>query len=140
MSSETIARWSMPRVFMAGSFQKNRLIPLVERRNQLARAVARDVMARVWDFHDLQPRVGGLHLLDRPGGVHVGACAAQRKDRAAHLAEELPHVDRELRTLAALERAPELVAKIEVALRRPARVGFPEVDLEARAIALPEVG
>src|SRR5574339_89797 len=104
MSSQTMARWSMPRVLMG-------LLHLGEKSMHLSQktvlVVAGDVVAGV-DLRHLQARVCGLHFRHGLLRVHVGARAAHGEDRAAHLAEELPHVDAELGPLAGLEQLPEL--------------------------------
>src|SRR5581483_4863921 len=125
----------MPRVLMA-------LLQSGEERAQRAqealRVLARDVVSGV-DLGDAQPGVGGAHLFLRLRGVHVRARTAQREDRAAHLADELPHVHAELRALAALEHLPELVAKMRIALHREALRRLFQIRLETLAAAFPEV-
>src|SRR3954470_37299 len=78
--------------------------------DEARRIVAGDIVAGV-HFHYLQPRIGGAHLGRGFGRVHVRACAAQRQDRALHLADQLPHVDAQLRALAFLDQALELLAE-----------------------------
>src|SRR3954470_6968417 len=80
------------------------------RGDEARRIVAGDIVAGV-HFHYLQPRIGGAHLGRGFGCIHVGARAAQRQDRALHLADQLPHVDAQLRALAFLDQALELLAE-----------------------------
>src|SRR5712664_2850750 len=112
MSSATMARWSMPLVCMALLLQRGKESPHSGEKS--LRVLAGDVVTCV-DFHDLQPRIGGLHFLFRLGGVHIGTRAAHGKRGAAQLADELPHVDAELRPFAGFEQLPELVAEVGVA-------------------------
>src|SRR2546428_10257783 len=114
MSSATMARWSMPLVCMALCLQRGEECP--QGSDKPLRVLAGDVVTGV-DFDDLEPRIGGFHFLLGLGGVHVGARAAHRKHRAAHFADELPHVDAELRSFAGFEQLLELVAEIPVALQ-----------------------
>src|SRR5437879_5506850 len=129
MSSATIARWSMPLVYMALFLDCGKERP--QGGDEALRVLAGDVVAGL-DLDELQARVGGLHFLHRLGGVQVGARAAHGEQRAAYFAEELPHVDAELRSF----RLAELIAEIRVALQPEIRR---EVALEARAVALPEI-
>src|SRR6267378_5824168 len=129
MSSATIARWSMPLVYRAPPLHGGKERP--QGGDEALRVLAGDVVAGL-DLHDLQARVGGLHFLHRLGGVEVGARSAHGKDRRAHLADQLPHVDAELRPF----RLAELIPEIRVALQLEIRS---EVVLEASAVALPEI-
>src|SRR5712664_4054717 len=129
MSSATIARWSMPLVYMALPAHGGKERP--QRGDEALRVLARDVVAGL-DLEDLQARVGGVHLVFRLRRVQVGARAAHGEQRAAYFADQLPHVDAELRPF----RVSELISKISVALQ--AEIGI-EVRLEASTIALPEV-
>src|SRR6267143_5119237 len=110
MSSATIARWSMPLVYRAPPLEGGEERP--QGADETLRVLAGDVVARL-DLDDLQARVGGLHFLHRLGGVQVGARAAHGEQRAAHFADQLPHVDAELRSF----WQAELIAEIRVALQ-----------------------
>src|SRR5882672_1439914 len=112
MSSATMATWSMPLVCMALCLQRGEESP--QGSEKTPRVLAGNVVTRV-DFDDLQAWIGGLHFLFGLGGVHVGARAAHGKHGAAQLADELPHVDAELRPFAGFEQLPELVAEVGVA-------------------------
>src|SRR5438309_8122744 len=125
MSSATIARWSMPLVCMALSLDGGK--EGTQSADEALRVVAGDVVPRL-DFDDLQARVGGLHFRHGLGGVQVGARAAHGEQRAAHLADQLPHVDAELRSF----RLAELIPEIRVALQPEIRG---EVVLEASTVA-----
>src|SRR6266852_5215610 len=114
MSSATMARWSMPLVCMALCLQRGEESPHGGEKS--LRVLAGNVVTRV-DFHDLQPRIGGLHLFLCLRGVHVGARTAHGKQGTAQFRNELPHVHAELRPFAGLEQLPELVAEIRVALQ-----------------------
>src|SRR5207245_10066228 len=129
MSSATIARWSMPLVYTALLLEggKERL----QGGEEALRVLAGDVVARL-DLDELQARVGGLHFLHRLGGVEIGARAAHGEQRAAHFADQLPHVDAELRPLRASELIPEVAVALQLEIRS-------QVVLEARAVALPEI-
>src|SRR3989441_11490092 len=129
MSSATSARWSMPLVYTALLLEGGEERP--QGGDEALRVLAGDVVARL-DLDELQARVGGLHFLHRLGGVEVGARAAHGEQRAAHFADQLPHVDAELGPF----RQAELIAEIRVALQLEIRS---QVVLEARAIALPEI-
>src|SRR5438552_6203656 len=129
MSSATIARWSMPLVYTALLLEGGKERP--QGGDEALRVLAGDVVARL-DLDELQARVSGLHFLHRLGGVQVGARAAHGEQRAAHLADQLPHVDAELRPF----RASELIPEVRVAFQLEIRG---EVALEALAIALPEI-
>src|SRR5688500_9624140 len=105
MSSQTMARWSMPLVFIGWFFQ--------ERSQGLQKPFGilhGDVVAGR-DLDDAQVRVRRLHLRRAGGGVHVRARAAHGEDRAAHLADERPHVDAEVWPFTGFRRFPELVAE-----------------------------
>src|SRR5713101_9626437 len=110
MSSATIARWSMPLVYMALFLDGGKERP--QGGDEPLRVLAGDVVAGL-DLDDLQARVGGLHFLHRFGGVQVGARAAHGEQRAAHFADQLPQVDAELGSF----RASELVTEVGVALQ-----------------------
>src|SRR5260370_36333677 len=129
MSSATMARWSTPLVSMAFPLDGGKERP--QGGDEALRVLAGDVVAGL-DLDDLQARVGGLHFLHRLGGVQVGARAAHGEQRAAHLADQLPHVDAELPPF----RQAALIAEIRVALQLEIRS---EVVLEASAVALPEI-
>src|SRR5438046_3523403 len=129
MSSATSARWSMPLVCTALLLEGGKERP--QGGYEPLRVLAGDVVSRL-DRDELQARVGGLHFLHRLGGVEIGARAAHGEQRAAHLADQLPHVDPKLRFF----WVSELISKISVALE--AQIGI-EVGLEARAVALPEI-
>src|SRR3989442_10931971 len=113
MSSATSARWSMPLVYTALLLEGGKERP--QGGDEALRVLAGDVVARL-DLDHLQARVGGLHFLHRLGGVQVGARAAHGEQRAAHFADQLPHVDAELRSFAGFEYFLELVSKVGVAL------------------------
>src|SRR5216110_850337 len=122
MSSATSARWSMPLVYTALLLEGGKERP--QGGDEALRVLAGDVVARL-DLDELQARVGGLHFLHRLGGVEIGARAAHGEQRAAHFADQLPHVDPELGSF----RVSELVAKVGVALQLEIRG---EVVLSAR--------
>src|SRR5947208_11274085 len=129
MSSATIARWSMPLVYTALLLEGGKERP--EGGDEALRVLAGNVVARL-DLDELQARVGGLHFLHRLGGVQVGARAAHGEQRAAHLADQLPHVDAELRPF----RASELIPEVGVAFQLEI---WGVVVLEASAVALSKI-
>src|SRR5881628_749524 len=105
MSSATSARWSMPLVYIALLLEGGKERP--QGGDEALRVLAGDVVAGL-DLDDLQARVGGLHFLHRLGGVEIGARATHGEQRAPYFAEELPHVDAELRPFGASELIPEV--------------------------------
>src|SRR2546422_10888999 len=129
MSSATSAGWSMPLVYIALLLEGDKERP--QGGDEALRVLAGDVVARL-DLDELQARVGGLHFLHRLGGVEIGARAAHGEQRAAHFADQLPHVDAELRPLHASELIPEVGVALQLEIRS-------QVVLEARAVALPEI-
>src|SRR5512147_29232 len=113
MSSETMARWSTPRVFMAFLLQRGKERP--HRTEKSRQVVARDVVAGV-HFGEAEARVCGLHALDGFRRKEVRARAADDERGRADLREHLPHVHAELGALAGGECLLELLAKVRVAL------------------------
>src|SRR5687768_15616398 len=107
MSSQTMARWSMPRVLMGLLHLREKLIDLFQK---TILVLDGDVVAGV-DLHHPQARVRGLHLRRRLRRVHVRAPAAHGEDRAAHLADERPHVHAEVWPFTGFQHFPELVAE-----------------------------
>src|SRR5437773_12340182 len=129
MSSATSARWSMRLGYAALLLEGGKERP--QGGDEALRVLACDVVARL-DLDELQARVGGLHFLHRLGGVEIGARAAHGEQRAAHFADQLPHVDAELRPFGASELIPEVGVALQLEIRS-------QVVLEARAVALPEI-
>src|SRR2546422_11462547 len=114
MSSATSARWSMPLVYTGLFLEGGK--EGTQGGDQPLRVLAGDVVAG-FDLHDLQARVGGLHFLHRLGGVEIGARAAHGEQRAAHFADQLPHVDAELGPFSASELIPEVGVAFQPEIR-----------------------
>jgi hypothetical protein len=93
----------MPRVFMLFLLQIG-----LERGDEAARVVTGDVVGPRLGFP--RPATAGWRTFifsTVPAAYMSERAPRKRQDRAAHLAKDLPHVDAELGTLAALERAPD---------------------------------
>src|SRR5438034_9975707 len=129
MSSATSARWSMPLVYTALFLEGGK--EGTQGGDQPLRVLAGDVVASL-DLDELQARVGGLHFLHRLGGVEIGARAAHGEQRAAHFADQLPHVDAELGPFGASELIPEVGVALQLEIRS-------KVVLEPGAVALPKI-
>src|SRR2546423_15430120 len=109
MSSATSARWSMPLVYTALFLEGGKERP--QGGDEALRVLAGDVVAGL-DLDHLQARVGGLHFRHGLGGGQGGACAAHGEQRAAHFADQLPHVDAEHGSFAGFEHLLELYPEV----------------------------